>query len=313
MATLDNWQNQLGREQNISNWDKVVSPSAESVTNSPMQAWWDKDQYGDFSFENTSSIQDAQALRLANLTRSNLTYLANAPLPALASIMQRYRAALQGIRSDTMISALAMTQRTAQLKKQALDAVDAVNGNIQKAVAGVRDSLLNSRNTAAGAPPIDQVAELLALTKRNDGWRRACNLLDNSYDMRSLITFAATSNDVDMLAAIRHELPSWLVIRVDQHEYKRALEGYMEMLDQVETPLLAAYEQAKRKITDLVNTGAANLNGAVSCVQDFIKTGHDYQALVGFMPGQYAPTAPQANPDPRPAGQTDATRPNAGW
>jgi hypothetical protein len=193
---------------------------------------------------------------MATLSQTDgpLETLRTTPTKIAALLLDRRRRKHK-IDSDTMISALAVAQRTQQLQADTVAALDTLEQAAQEAKARV-DSVLAALLAAplAGDP-------VLAELRAQRAWDRQRTLLAGGWDWQVLITRAATAGDRPLLAVLRQELPAWLEGRAggDTEMALNQVAAANESIDRAEYPLLTDPERAARALAAEVAIGYSNV------------------------------------------------------
>lgn len=200
-----------------------------------------------------ATISDSVDLsRLSDRTADDLRTLRGMAQNIAALLLQRRRE-LQAIKSDPMISALAMQQKTQAANQRAKDTLDGYAADVQAAERSIRQAvadLTQGRQTTEEA--------LLREMQMQRAWQRFKILLDSGADVMVVVERAA--GDPIAIEALRQELPAYL----EAHSKSDFIKPALELLDRQERPLLRPVEARGRDLLAELDKGMRNLRLAFS-------------------------------------------------
>lgn len=185
--------------------------------------------------------------RLSDQTTDDLRTLRGMAQNITALLLQRRRE-LQAIKSDPMISALAMQQKTQAANQRAKDTLDGYAADVQAAERRIRQAVAD---LTQGRQTTDEA--LLRELQMQRAWQRFKTLLDSGADV--MATVEKATGDLAAIQALREELPAYL----EAHSKSDFIKPALEALDRLERPLLRPVEARGRDLLAELDRGLRNL------------------------------------------------------
>lgn len=196
---------------------------------------------------------------------TNLNMLRNMP-QGIVDLLLNYRAKVQNIASNRMISALAMKEQSRAAREGALNELDQMSQDAQRAADTLRIGV-----KMAIKPKLSTEEALLFEMRQQRAWDRHRGLLESGKTPLELIQRAADSADGEALMALEAELPAWMEARGNPSDL---IKSTISEIRRLERPLLNDKQQLARDIESEVDKGLPQLTSAIEMARLEVSEGN---------------------------------------